>query len=190
MEFAYRGIPYLKHVLGCDGMANFMQGTGGIVVNWVNTRVLPGGMTRYWPISPRDKIRQLLEIETLELDHLDPEMREHISQTEVVMGAWTRGEPVTLKVHCELQMILYLEEKFMDVVGNAIGTNTPICWACHCYIKKRSPNLKWRLSQTSGKARDDWCLPPGRPDLGAAVLQSLHKKVEQVVEEYACECYP
>ncbi|KAF9467743.1 hypothetical protein BDZ94DRAFT_1304951 [Collybia nuda] len=189
-EFVDRGVPYLKHVLGCDGMENFKQGTGGIIVNWINTHVPQNTIkTRYWPISPSDKIGQVLATENLEVDHLNPEMREYICQTEVVTGAWMQGEAITPKVHCELQLLLYLEERFIDVNGDAIGTSAPMCWACHCYIKKRN-SRKWRISQTSGKARDDWCLPPGRPDLGAAVLRSLNKKVGRVVEEYACECFP
>jgi hypothetical protein len=190
VEFAYRGIPYLKRVLGCDGMANFMQVTGGIVVNWVNTHVQPTGTTHYWPISPSDKIRQVLELDSLDLDYLDPEMREYIAQTKNVTSTWTKGEPVTPHLHCELQLILYLEENFVNVVESVVGTSAPMCWACHCYIKKHNSRRNWTLSQTSGKSRDSWRLPPGRPDLGVAVLRSVDKKVARVVEEYAFGCYP
>lgn len=198
VNFAYSGISYLKNILGPDGIAKFIARTGGIDIDWVNTRAIPPRMTRYWPISPRDKVRDILENDTQELEHLGPEKLDYISQTDVVTGAWTQSEPVTPKVHCELQLILCLEEKLFYTTSTrfiAIGTSTPMCWACHYYIKRRKSlkfgfNLKWKLSQTSGKARDDWCLPPGDPSLGDAMLECLGKEVPRVVEEYAQECCP
>lgn len=190
-EFAYRGVSYLKQVLGYDGVAKFMRNAGGIVVNWVTSsgfEALP--KTYRWPISPRESVAAIIERDSLDLDDLDFEMREYVVQTEAVNNAWKEGDSITPQLHCELRLIRYIEEQSIGVVDRAIGTSQPTCWACYCYIKKLKSVPSWSMSCTSGKARDDWLLPPDGSDVGRTVLRALDKLMERVVEEYAFECCP
>jgi hypothetical protein len=188
-KFAKRCIPFLKNVLGPTAIHDFIVGNGGIVVNWVHSDIQPYEPSLQWPIGPSEAICDILEVlegdESFDLDHLDHDIREHISQTNIVTGAWTQGEAVKPYVHCELRMLFYLEGNHIDVVEDVIGLSQPMCWACHCYITKFRPLPRWKLSQTLGKARDDWCLPLWPPDLAVAMLRTVNWKVRKVVEEYA-----
>jgi hypothetical protein len=191
VEFAFRGISYLKKVLGPDGVAKFMHKVGGIRVNWASSSAVHEPPKIYqWPISPRERVAEILERDSLDLDELDCEMREHVVQTETVDNAWKTGNSVTPRLHCELRLIRYIEEHSVDVVDRALGTSQPTCWACYWYIKKLKSVPRWLMSHTSGKARNDWLLPPDGSDIGRIVLRALNKEMEHVVEEYAFECCP
>jgi hypothetical protein len=178
-------------VLAPDATADFMRNGGGIEVNWVISPDIQASPKTYrWPISPRERVAEILERDSLDLDHLDYEMRESVAQTTAVDNAWKDGDSVTPRLHCELRLIRYIEEHFIDIVDRALGTSQPTCWACHCYIKKLKSVPRWSISQTSGKARDDWLLPPDGLDVGRIVLRALNKEMERVLEEYAFECCP
>lgn len=178
-------------MLGSDGVTKFLHNVGGIIVNWVSSsdvQALP--QTYRWPVGPREVVAEILERDSLDLDHLDYEMREYVAQTETVQKAWKEGDTVTPHLHCELRLIRYIEQHSIVVVDRALGTSQPTCWACHCYIKKLKSVPNWCMSHTSGKARDDWLLPPDGLDVGRMVLRALVKETERVVEEYAFELCP
>lgn len=192
-EFAYRGIPYLKRVLGSDGIAKFMQNAGGIRVKWVSSCAVNEPPKVYrWPSSPREYVAEILERDHFDLDYSDCKTREYVVQTETVDNAWKKGDAVTPQLHCELRLIHYIEEHSIAVLDRTLGTSQPVCWACDCYINKlKSASVSgWSMSQTSGKARDDWLLPHEGLDIGRIVLRALNKEMERVVEEYAFERCP
>jgi hypothetical protein len=62
-------------------------------------------------------------------------------------------------LHCEIQMILYLQANNIQIQENAIGCSKLMCWACNAYMekanKKRGKNA-WLLSGTSEKPHHAW----------------------------------
>ena len=82
-------------------------------------------------------------------------------------------------LHCELQLISYLDRHNITAHMNLIGVSKLMCWACNTYVKevnKRRENDRkepYMLSGTSGK------IPPGElRDVVVKVCNALRDPTE------------
>ena len=91
-------------------------------------------------------------------------------------------------LHCELQVILYLQANKIQVQDNAIGNTKLMCWACNKYVaranKDRGTNA-WRLSGTSEKSHYAWLIPSS--PLGDVVVGDVMMGLRPLVSRFAAE---
>ena len=86
-------------------------------------------------------------------------------------------------LHCELQLISYLERHNIAVHMNLVGVSKLMCLACNAYVEEVNMDRKHCfkepynvLSGTSGKAHHAWLIPPGdRQCVVVAVVRNALK---------------
>jgi hypothetical protein len=135
-----------------------------------------------------------------ELTLLDAQLRSELINSEILSHAWSKGCTVRANLHCELQLIHYLEESDLSVIYQAIGTSKPVCWTCSAYLESLvlgktmasddEPSQKWWHSRGSGKIYSDWMVPPfGKDEIVCVVLDEAQREMERVTEEVAFDSY-
>ena len=104
---------------------------------------------------------------------------------------WPKPKPNSTPVfvpflHCELQLIGYLDRHNVKAHMNLIGVSKLMCWACNAYVKeinnRRKDDRKGRyvLSGTSGKAHHAWLILPGE-ELRDVVVEIVSEALEAAI---------
>ncbi|KAG5646736.1 hypothetical protein DXG03_002418 [Asterophora parasitica] len=194
-SFAEVVMPYIAGKLGKEGIAQFLNETGGIAVQWVlrplrSPTQVPRAL--YWPTSPSDKVREVMNQINFALE-LEPLHLDRMALRDEVTALWTEGSPVAPALHSELQLIRYLDSHNISVVGNVIGMNRPPCWACYSYLRilyRGEWGQRWSMSYSTGRPRGPWMIPPGCPvEVVDTILRSMQTRIYEAIEEYGHECY-
>ena len=191
-NFARSGLLFIKKNLGEDGVRKFADGGPGVEIVWVGDEsgVLPNnhGRAVEMNLSPMgclnklfDKFDYMAEGEK-KVPAIPPDTLTDIRRFWAIPGS------IKPFLHCELQMIIYLEAKNIRIQDNAIGCSKLMCWACNAYMEKvnkeRGGNA-WVLSGTSEKPHYAWLIPSGV--LGDAVVSDIMKRLECLVSRFAIE---
>ncbi|KAF9242049.1 hypothetical protein BU15DRAFT_60560 [Melanogaster broomeanus] len=92
-----RGFKFFTTILGTEGRKSFLEGDGGFHIEWVGRQpgILPNGYGRsyFWPNSGIDRFGNM----------------------------WNIRHLITPYLHCELQLIHYLERNTIPIHQNMIG---------------------------------------------------------------------
>ena len=167
---ATTGIKWIRRILGDE----FTEDGDCFKVVWVglDSDTLPKNHGMKYEIKgrPQDHFNKLLEEYRFELS---PGRNEQTFATDLG-NLWPKPKPnstpsFTPFLHCELQLIGYLDRHNVTVHMNLIGVSKLMCWACSAYVKEVNnrreleDGLKkpYVLSGTSGKAHHAWLIPPG-----------------------------
>ncbi|KAF8805399.1 hypothetical protein BYT27DRAFT_7193163 [Phlegmacium glaucopus] len=177
---ATSGTKWIKKVLGNNELT---EGGDCFTVVWVGAvpGTLPENHGRKYFLNdcPVDHFKRLLE-------EFGFEETSQIKQQSFMtnLGAlWPKpkeGNPPTITpfLHCELQIISYLDQHNITAHMNLIGVSKLMCWACDIYVKEINKcrmvdgKKPYVLSGTSGKAHEAWLIPPGEPgDVVADIIR-------------------
>jgi hypothetical protein len=95
-------------------------------------------------------------------------------------------------LHCELQLISYLDRRNITVHINLIGVSKLMCWACNVYVKEVNKRRKDDrkepynvLSGASDKVHHAWLIPPG--ELRDVVVEIVHDALKVAISNLAQE---
>ncbi|EMD35385.1 hypothetical protein CERSUDRAFT_74995 [Gelatoporia subvermispora B] len=183
-QIIMNGISLFRHTLGEDGTDRFLRGMGGVMVAWVSDTATYLPLLRY-PLSfktaPAAHLDSFIESCALR-DRYRPGIRALLHCHKGVAGAWTPDYTVAPRLHPEMQLITCFSREGIDVLSKCIGISKPVCWACEQCIKSprallrgRKPATTWRVSEVSGKLKDDW-IPPPIPE-GTRTVEAIARRL-------------
>jgi len=185
--FAETAFPFFRRILKPDGIATFQQGGSGIKIVWIGDQ--PGVLPNPHPDtvvikqSPETLLNELFikfEEEDEPLPVIPPETKKDLE------NLWHEDIAIDICLHCELQMIAYLEANHIQIQGDSIGSSKLMCWACDAYVEKVNANRKrngedrWVLSGTSHKLDPRWLIPP--TPIGEDVASDLRSRLRSSIE--------
>lgn len=103
-------------------------------------------------------------IESIIASSVDPDIKEAAGIKELLpyfTELWTKGDKVTVRVHCEAAMLYYLVKNKIDVEFATIGTARSPCYACEMFVIGAAPTRKgaWKLPKSTTFLRGDWTFP-------------------------------
>ena len=186
--FARFGLPFIKNILEKDGR-EFAGGGPGIEIVWVGDEsgVLPDnhGHAVEMILPPMGFLNKLFD----KFDYLaegEKKAPEILLDTLTdIGGLWAISGSIKPILHCEIQLILYLQTNNIRIQDNAIGCSKLMCWACVEKANKERGRNAWVLSGTSEKPHYAWLIPSGV--LGDAVVSDIMKGLEFLVSRFAVE---
>ena len=175
---AFRGLNFIRSVLGQDGVAKFVKSKEGIKIVWIGEQsgvVSEGHGTSYTMVPSSPKSFLLNSFERLGW-LMDDKSCKIMGDSKVLNGIEVAyPKVINPKFHCEAQMITYLEHEKIQVHKNIIGISKLMCWSCNAYAKVANANRgvqeKWVLTGTSNKPDYEWLIPPN--PLGDAVVSLI-----------------
>ena len=183
------GLPYIRCILGKEGSRTFADGGAGVEIVWVGDQlILPDNHGRdiTMSLSPMEFLNKFFD--KFEYKAKGKKKRPMIPPEIVADIGKFWGSEIRPFLHCELQMILYLQANKIQVQNNAIGNTKLMCWACNEYVaranKGRGLNA-WQLSGTSEKSHCAWLIPSS--PLGDAVVRDVMKDLGPFVRQFAVE---
>lgn len=180
--FARIGLPFIRDVLGANGTRTFQHGGPGVEIVWVGEQpgVLPPnhGCDVEMKLPPMTTLDRLFDLYGYEAT--DAEIP--LETMKDIEELWSHPGSIKPCLHCELQMILFLQKSNIEVKENAIGNNKLMCYACNKYMEKTWWD-RWVLSGTSGKPHNGWLVPPS--DLGATVASNIKERTGFLVGQLA-----
>jgi len=193
-KFADTGMTFIRHILKPDCIAAFQRGGSEIKIVWIGDQ--PGVLPNPHP----DTIVISQSPETFldglfmkcgygegdkPLPMIPPENKNDLE------NLWHADVAINIYLHCELQMIGYLEANDIQIQGNYIGNSKLMCWACNAYVAKVNANResngqeRWVLSGTSYKPHHRWLIP--QSSIGEGVTRDLKQSLVSLVERLAAE---
>ena len=133
--------PFFRRILGSDGIAMFQRGGSEIKIIWIGDQ--PGLLPNPHPDtivikqSPEAFLNGLFMefgcgYEDEPLPAVPPEHKKDIE------NLWHEDVAINVYLHCELQMIAYLEENCIQIQENSIGSSKPVCWAVTHMWRRRT----------------------------------------------------
>ena len=190
--FAHSGLPFIRNILGEDGSRRFADGGPGVKIVWVGDEsgVLPNnhGLEVEMSLPPMEFLNKLFN----KFDYMaEDEKNILVIPPETLTDIrkfWEIPGSIKPFLHCEIQMILYLQANNIPIQENAIGCSKLMCWACNAYVEKANKEQggkAWLLSGTSEKPHHAWLIPSGV--LGDAVVSDIVKGLESLVSRFAVE---
>ena len=189
-NFARSGLPFIQKILGEDGSKMFADGGPGVEVVWVGDElnVLPDnhGHAVEMILPPIGFLYKLFD----KFDYAaegEKKVPAIPPETLTDIGRFWAGS-IKPCLHCEIQLIIYLEANNIRIQGNTIGCSKLMCWACNAYVEKANKERRrnaWVLSGTSEKPHYAWLIPSGV--LGDAVVSDIMKGLESLVSRFAVE---
>jgi hypothetical protein len=193
--FAFSGLPFIRNILGEDGSKRFADGGPGVKIVCVGDEsgVLPDnyGHEVEMCLPPMEFLNKLFDKfdYTAEGEKNIPAIpRETLTD---IGKFWEIPGSIKPFLHCEIQMILYLQANNIQIQENAIGCSKLMCWACNAYVEKANKERggkagkAWLLSGTSEKPHHAWLVPSGV--LGDAIVSDIMKGLESLVSWFAVE---
>lgn len=164
LVFANRGIPLVRKEAGVHADEKEFQ--KHVKVIWVR-EVMQSSLKSScrWDLSPEEWIDRFLGGYCGDI--CAPKCAQHrIDLISQFRNAWTKGAQNELRIHPEVELFYYLEEREIDVIINAIGTDSELCYACGLYfdqVKDKRNNLLTRPGSPN-KVLNDWMRPPVSED--------------------------
>jgi hypothetical protein len=185
---ATTGIKWIRRILGDE----FTEGGDCFKVVWVglDPDTLPKNHGMKYDIEERPQ--ELFE-KLLVQYGFDKSTNENEQNFMADLGdLWPKPKPNSTPnfvpfLHCELQLIGYLDRHNISVHMNLIGVSKLMCWACNAYVNevnnRRKYDRTYVLSGTSGKAHHAWLIPPGR--LGHVIVGFVSDALEDAISRLA-----
>ena len=187
---ATTGIEWIRRILGDNG---FTDGGDCFKIVWVglDPDTLPQNHGKEYEIKERPGDRFDALLKDFGYDSTQKKDSDFMAALE---SLWPNDPFPSFFIpflHCELQLISYLDRHNIEVHMNLIGVSKLMCWACNVYVreinKRREDDGKepYVLSGTSGKAQDRWLIPPG--ELGDVVVKIVRCVLKDAIERLADE---
>ncbi|THH16489.1 hypothetical protein EW146_g4146 [Bondarzewia mesenterica] len=166
VRFVEKILPQLKDALemcgedGITGMQRFLDGSGGICVCWVPSDAPLDTVVRFNPQSGAVRKHAwslVASYGTAGERGLNASVGAFLDGLDMCL--LDNEDSVCPRVHCELRLVAYLVEHGIAVYKDTIGASKLLCWACYIFVEELRavlPQRRWRVSGTSGKAREDW----------------------------------
>ncbi|KAF9234185.1 hypothetical protein BU15DRAFT_65928 [Melanogaster broomeanus] len=189
------GLKFFATVLGAEGLKSFFEGDGGFHIEWVGRQ--PGivhdghGRPYYRPKSLISRFDELLaeEVDKIEIGVDDHEkLLKDMDFRGALEQVWKAENAIIPYLHCELQLIHYLERNDIAVHKSAIGVNKLTCFACNAYVgavnaRRDLAGLEpWVLPGTSNKFDPAWLIPQSTEGIQAVNLiwERLKKGIQDL----------
>ncbi|KAF9244939.1 hypothetical protein BU15DRAFT_71298 [Melanogaster broomeanus] len=190
----HTGLKFFATVLGNEGLKSFFERDGGFHIEWVGRQpgIVPDGHGRpyCWPKSPIDRFGELLAA-----DKVDVKDRDKLLKDSAFKGpfgnVWKNQHLVTPYLHCELQLIHYLERNAIPIHQNMIGVSKLMCFACNAYVsavnaRRDHGGLEgWVLPGTSSKCHHAWLIPENTK--GTQVVDMIREQLTKAIKDLATE---
>jgi hypothetical protein len=188
---ATTGIKWIRRILGDE----FTEGGDCFKVVWVghDLDTLPENHGKKYEIKerPQELFNKLLGEYGF---NVSTDKNEQTYMTDLG-SLWPIPKPNFTPVfvpflHCELQLIGYLDRHNVTVHMNLIGVSKLMCWACNAYVKEVNNRRKddrkdpYVLSGASGKARHAWLIPPGE-ELRDVVVKIVSEALKAAISSLA-----
>jgi hypothetical protein len=188
---ATTGFKWIGRILGDE----FTEGGDCFKVVWVgrDPDTLPKNHGMKYEIKerPQEHFNELLGEYGFDLA---PGRNEQTFATDLG-NLWAKPRPnftptFTPFLHCELQLIGYLDRHSISVHMNLIGVSKLMCWACDAYVTEVNNRRKddgkdsYVLSGISGKAHHAWLIPPGE-ELGNVVVKIVPDALKAAISTLA-----
>ncbi|KAF9231930.1 hypothetical protein BU15DRAFT_67926, partial [Melanogaster broomeanus] len=160
------GLKFFATVLGAEGLKSFFEGDGGFHIE------------PYY--RPKSLISRFDELLAEEVDKIGVEDREKLLKDMGFRGAlehvWKAENAIIPHLHCELQLIHYLERNDIAIHKNVIGVSKLTCFACNAYVGAVNTRRglagfgPWMLAGTSDKFDPAWLIPQSTDGIQAVNL--------------------
>lgn len=125
------------------------------------------GSTCKWDLSPKEWIDGIIDDYSVTKPTLISPPRDKVHQltlTTSCASLWTKGDPISARIHPGIELLYYLEDKNLATVCDVIGTSSELCCACGIYFEKlRDKQLRKRWltrSRCTNMIETNWLLPP------------------------------
>ncbi|KAF9231922.1 hypothetical protein BU15DRAFT_81837 [Melanogaster broomeanus] len=189
------GLKFFATVLGAEGLKSFFEGDGGFCIEWVGRQpgIVPDGHGRsyYRPKSLINRFDGLLaeEVDSIKIGVDDREkLLKDLDFGGPLEQVWKTENAVIPHLHCELQLIHYLERNDIAVHKNVIGVTKLTCFACHAYLGAVNTRRKlaglgpWMLPGASNKFHPAWLIPQSTEGIQAVNLiwERLKKGIQDL----------
>lgn len=191
VTFVLTGLPFIRRVLGEDGTASFEKGGEEIKILWVGDQpdVLLEGHGRNVEMvqSPVEFLEGLFKKYDYVAEGNEPQPTIP-QEIEAEIGRLWQTTGIKPYLHCELQMIMYLQANNIQIKGNFIGNSKLMCWACNAYVEEanaRRWHNEWELSGTSNKPHHAWLIPPD--SLGRTIAGQVMVELDLLIDRLAME---
>lgn len=98
---------------------------------------------------------------------------------------WKAGDHISLCVHPEIQMMIYLDQERLTVLHGFVGTSKPLCFCCTVFQREfdSAPTFTQATKSSRVKNRTDWLIPCPSPASLHLNTPELDHIINTVTEE-------